>query len=183
MTLASQWKDPKKRNRNLMLGLAIGLVVCFGFYNCWWGGQSPVVYDFNWCPGSCFPTTGFSGSSGGGSCGTCPTGGTCSCPPASCETCTPPAGHLACGTSGDSVCGGYCPALYSCRSLSYLITGGDTAYTAGCACVPDFPAQRPQFVPCYLASARTCGGSCIAQGDQCVYDPKYETCSCEPVIL
>jgi hypothetical protein len=79
----------------------------------------------------------------------------------------------------EATCGGYCPYLYTCQSLRFLIgDGSDYGY---CACIPttgfDLPDDRPDDY-CYLAGARVCGGGCESQYETCTYDAKYEDCYC-----
>lgn len=81
MAIEQEWKNPKKRNRNIVIGIAIILLI---WWFCGFGGSKPWLVDLNnqlgdyACPDHCWvannTSSGGGGSSGGGitSHGTCP---------------------------------------------------------------------------------------------------------------
>ena len=183
--LGKNYNLTAKQERMFLGAVVVVIVVIYGYLapQCWFmeWGFSPDI-----CQLKCGGFSSGGGSSAGATCGVCTDGSPCDCPAQSCETCTPPEGQLPCGMNGDYACGGYCPYLYSCESLSYVIGGGDTTYSS-CACVPDIPSDRDDdggdtgSSPCYWGlTSLMCGGSCT-NGEMCatfVNDAQEYVCGC-----
>lgn len=171
-------KLTNRRNRRRLVVVIIAIIgiVIWTYYNCWWGGPSP-VYDFQWCPGSCWLLNNTAANAAQG-CGTCPGGEPCDCSAYSgggsyCPPC-PPVPTL-CGAASDYACGGACPSGMEC---SYNPGFLPPEIFGNCICVTPEIAESS----CFLEVTKygyECSGYC-GDGTYCddFYEQEMHYCGC-----